>query len=123
MNPGAADEIASDTGGKSYYGSDGLKQALADANGSGSHYYTLSYSPSDKGALGRYRRIAVKLRKGHFTLAYRRGYFEEGGIGSPRTARPRLRPIPYSGCYDEVCRMPRRLSSICESFAQLRGSR
>ena len=78
VNPGAADEIASDTGGKSYYGSDGLKQALADANGSGSHYYTLSYSPSDKGALGRYRRIAVKLRKGHFTLAYRRGYFEEG---------------------------------------------
>ena len=77
VNTGAADEIASDTGGKAFYNDNGLKGALADAIANGSHYYSLSYAPTDKRMLGRYRRIEVKLREGHYKLAYRRGYFEE----------------------------------------------
>lgn len=46
----------------------------------GSYYYSLSYAPTDKAMLGRYRRIEVKLRGGHYKLAYRRGYFEEGKV-------------------------------------------
>jgi VWFA-related protein len=77
VNTGAADEIASDTGGKAFYNNNGLKEPLADAVQRGSYYYSLSYSPTDKRMLGRYRRIEVKLRERHYTLAYRRGYFEE----------------------------------------------
>lgn len=78
VNTGAADEIASDTGGKAFYNNNGLKEALADAIKNGSQYYSLSYSPIDKRMVGRYRRIEVKLREGRYKLAYRRGYFEEG---------------------------------------------
>jgi len=78
VNTGAADEIASDTGGKAFYNNNGLKEPLADAVQSGSYYYSLAYSPTDNKMLGRYRRIEVKLRERHYTLAYRRGYFEEG---------------------------------------------
>ena len=77
VNTGAQEEIASNTGGKAFY-DNGLKEALAEAVQQGSYYYSLSYSPTDKKMLGRYRRIKVQLRAEHYKLAYRRGYFEEG---------------------------------------------
>lgn len=83
-NSAAQDEIASTTGGRAFY-DNGLKEALANAVKTGSYYYSLSYSPTDKTTLGRYRRIEVKLRGGHYKLAYRRGYFEEGKVPSQST--------------------------------------
>ena len=75
-NQDAADNLAKNTGGKSFFNTNGLKEALAEAVHEGSYYYRLFYSPTDKRMLGRYRNIEVKV-KGHHTLAYRRGYFEE----------------------------------------------
>ncbi len=77
FNTEAADEIASNTGGKAFYNTNGLKEALAETIALGSHYYSLSYSPNDKKMLGRYRHIQVRMSEGHYILAYRRGYFEE----------------------------------------------
>src|SRR5579872_2354211 len=73
----AMDDIATNTGGQAFYNTNGLKEAVAEAVQKGSYYYRISYSPTDKTAAGRYRRIDVKLRKARYTLAYRRGYYED----------------------------------------------
>ena len=78
-NQATMDEIAKDTGGEAFYNTNGLKDALAQIVSNGSHYYTISYSPADKKMDGSYRPITVKLTDGHYRLAYRRGYFAEGG--------------------------------------------
>lgn len=77
------DELAKDTGGKAFYNTNGLNDALASAVRDGSHYYTLTYTPTNKTMDGRYRHIQVKLKQGKYKLAYRRGYNAE----SPETAK------------------------------------
>lgn len=76
-NQATMDEIAKDTGGEAYYNTNGLKDTLAHVISNGAHYYTISYTPADKRMDGGYRPIKVKLREGHYKLAYRRGYFAE----------------------------------------------
>ncbi len=83
----AMEELANDTGGKAFYNTSGLKDALAHASDSGSHFYGLAYIPSDKHMDGKYRTIHVKVPKDEYKLAYRRGYYAEG----PGTA-PELDP-------------------------------
>lgn len=103
INAATEDEIASDTGGQAFY-DNGLKEALAEAVKKGSYYYSLSYSPTDKKMLGRYRRIEVKLRERHYKLAYRRGYFEEDKGQShspqPQTVADPLQPLMRPGLPD-----------------------
>jgi VWFA-related protein len=54
-NQATIDEVAKDTGGEAFYNTNGLKDALAHVISNGAHYYTISYSPSDKRIDGRYR--------------------------------------------------------------------
>ena len=68
------EELARDTGGKAFYNTNGLDEALAQAIHDGSRYYTLDYTPTNKEMNGKYRRIHVTLKHGHFKLAYRLGY-------------------------------------------------
>jgi VWFA-related protein len=79
------DEIAENTGGKAFYNTNGLKDALAQAINEGAHYYTLVYPPSNKKLDGRYRRIEVKLPDGKYKLAYRRGYYSDSPQNSKGT--------------------------------------
>ena len=65
--------LAEDSGGKAFYDTNGLKEALARAIEYGSHYYTLAYMPTDKRMDGKYRRIQLKLSGGDYKVAYRRG--------------------------------------------------
>lgn len=76
-NEDSMDEIAKDTGGKAFYNTNGLKDAMAHVISNGTHYYTISYSPTDKSLDGKYRPITVKLRDAKYKLAYRRGYFSD----------------------------------------------
>lgn len=76
-NQATMDEVAHDTGGEAFYNTNGLKDALAHVIDNGTHYYAISYSPTDKRLDGGYRPISVKLRDGHYKLAYRRGYFAD----------------------------------------------
>jgi VWFA-related protein len=69
------DELATDTGGKAFYNTNGLDDALNHVLRHGTHYYTLSYSPPNKNMDGRLRHIEVKLSGGSYNLAYRRGYY------------------------------------------------
>ena len=69
--------LARNTGGKPFYNTNDLGKAMSDAINSGSHYYTLTYSPTNKKTDGKYRRIELKAVNSGYKLAYRRGYYAE----------------------------------------------
>jgi len=48
---------------------------MTEAINSGSHYYTLTYTPTNTKKNGKYRRIELKASDGNYKLAYRRGYY------------------------------------------------
>ncbi len=73
--------MASDTGGHAFYNTNGLAQAVAKAIESGSNYYTLTYTPSNRKWNGGYRTIRVTLTGEYanrdLKLAYRQGYYAD----------------------------------------------
>jgi hypothetical protein len=75
------DRMAEATGGRAFYNTNGLAQAVALALGSGANYYTLTYNPTNQRWDGNYRSIKIALA-GQFAnpnlnlkLTYRRGYY------------------------------------------------
>jgi VWFA-related protein len=97
-NFAAMSALASETGGEVIAGTNDMSKALARAMQNGSHYYTLSYTPTNKNFDGKFRRIEVKLAEGRYTLAYRRGYYAFDSVvaKAPRVADP-LRPLLQRG--------------------------
>ncbi len=96
----AMEELAKDTGGQALYNANSLSDAMAHVINSGSHYYSLAYSPSNKKMDGRYRAIQVKLLRGEYKLAYRRGYYAERTTSQPNVdhstpANPLLRLMAF----------------------------
>lgn len=73
----AMEELAKDTGGQAFYNTNGLGSTVTRVINNGTHYYSLTYSPSKKTMDGKFRRIQVKLVSGKHTLAYRRGYYAD----------------------------------------------
>ncbi|MHB8501664.1 MAG: VWA domain-containing protein [Candidatus Acidiferrales bacterium] len=73
----AMETIAEETGGRAFYSTNALSDAVKDAVGNGSHYYTLAYSPANYKNDGKFRRIRVSLADDNYTLSYRRGYFAD----------------------------------------------
>lgn len=71
------DELAEGSGGRAFYDTNGLTQAIAAAVEHGANYYTLSYSPTNKKYDGGLRRIHVKLARRGYSLSYRRSYFAD----------------------------------------------
>ncbi|WP_182275507.1 VWA domain-containing protein [Granulicella sp. 5B5] len=69
------DEIAARTGGKAFYNTNGLKQAVAEVIDSSANYYTLAYTPSNKNWDGKHRTIKIELSRSGLQLEYRHGYF------------------------------------------------
>ncbi|HWF91673.1 MAG TPA: VWA domain-containing protein [Terriglobales bacterium] len=70
-------KLAQDTGGQAFFNTNGLASAVSNAINDGSHYYTVTYTPTNKTMDGKFRRIQVKLAKGDYKLSYRRGYYAE----------------------------------------------
>lgn len=70
-------ELAQDTGGRAFYDTNGIKEALASAIENGENYYTLAYVPDDVKFDGKFRKIQVKLPEQNHQLAYRQGYFAD----------------------------------------------
>jgi VWFA-related protein len=69
------DEVAEATGGKAFYNTNGLKDAIAEVVASGSDFYTVSYTPTDKNWNGAFRKIKVQLNANlDVHLEYRSGY-------------------------------------------------
>ena len=71
----AMTDIARETGGQAFYGSNDLKAALSRSMEDGSNYYTIAYSPQNHDWNGKYRKIEVKCTQGSTKLTYRRGYY------------------------------------------------
>ena len=70
-------EIADNTGGKAFFDTNGLKDAVEKAVSDGSNYYTLAYTPPDPKLDGSYRRIEVKVDRPDLRLSYRKTYFAD----------------------------------------------
>jgi VWFA-related protein len=89
----AMEEIAKDTGGQAFY-TNGLSEALAQVADNGSYYYTLSYTPANLADDGRFRKIQVKLDRGNYKLAYRRGYFAvDAKAEREASSQPHIDPL------------------------------
>jgi len=81
----AMEELAKDTGGQAFYNTNGLAAAMARVVDNSARYYTLTYTPTNKNADGRYRSIHVQVHDGKYRLAHRSGYYAEDARiqGSP----------------------------------------
>ena len=82
-NHAGMDQIAKYTGGKAFYGTNDLNDALARATDDGSHFYTLTYSSTNASRDGAFRRIQVKLATSGYQLAYRQGYYADNAKSAP----------------------------------------
>jgi VWFA-related protein len=69
------DAIAEATGGKAYYNTNGLKQAIASIVNTGSSYYALAYSTTNKKWNGQFRHIKLAVDRPGVRVQYRQGYY------------------------------------------------
>ena len=69
------DQVAEVTGGKAFYNTNGIEQAIEMAAEQASKYYTLSYVPQIEKYDGKFRKLKVLLARKGLHLAYRRGYY------------------------------------------------
>ncbi len=71
------EDIAHETGGKAFYGTNDLAHAMEESLVDGASYYSLAYDPADPHQKwdGTYRKIHVDLARKGYSLNYRRGYF------------------------------------------------
>jgi VWFA-related protein len=88
------EKLAEDTGGKAFYNTNDLDGAMEHAIEDGSHYYTISYTPTNNKMDGNYRKVEVKLTTGKYKLAYRRGYnAADAPATAPKAEGDPLRPL------------------------------
>jgi VWFA-related protein len=71
----AMGDMAHETGGKSFSGSNDLKAAMTESLMQGQNYYTLAYVPDNRDWNGLYRKIEIKSSQPGAKLISRRGYY------------------------------------------------
>jgi VWFA-related protein len=71
------DAVADSTGGRAFYNTNGLQEAMNVAVRQGSEYYTLTYAPSNSKADGAERKIKVVVKDPNYQLFYRRRYLAD----------------------------------------------
>ena len=76
-------EIAEQTGGEAFLGTNDLRRAMERSIDDGSTYYTLAYTPDKIDPQSAFHRIEVKTDQPGTKLSYRRGYYS-----SPQKAAP-----------------------------------
>jgi hypothetical protein len=69
------DAMAEATGGKAYYDTNGLKQAIGAIVNNGSNYYSLAYATTNKAWNGQFRHIKVSVDRPGALVQYRHGYY------------------------------------------------
>jgi VWFA-related protein len=84
---GTALRMAESTGGKAFFNTNNLTEAVLKATEAGSNYYTLAYSPSNQDWKGEFRKIQIKLGAGGLKAAYRRGYFADDPIAAATSGK------------------------------------
>jgi VWFA-related protein len=72
---GTMQEMADRTGGRAFYNTNGIDQAIRKSIEDGSTYYTLAYYPENKNWNGKFRKIQVKVGRPGVKLRHRMGYY------------------------------------------------
>jgi len=85
------EKLAEDTGGRAFFDTNGLKQAIDTAVNDGNNYYSLSYVPAEHDFDKRFHQITVTV-DGPYKLSYRRGYYSDGPTGIQASLPEGLRP-------------------------------
>ncbi len=98
--------LARSTGGEAYHGANTLNEVLDHVIKVGTHYYTLTYSPTNRNMDGRLRKIQVNVEGGKYRLSYRRGYYAtDSFLTSTSKQKPGsdpLRPLMDHGTPDST---------------------
>lgn len=68
-------QVAEQTGGEAFLGTNDLKHAMQRSMDDGATYYTLAYTPDKVDPQTAYHRIEVKTDRPDVKLSYRRGYY------------------------------------------------
>jgi hypothetical protein len=71
------DDTAEGTGGKAFYDTNDLAGAVQKSLSLGSHYYTITYTPTNENWNGYYRGIEVKVDQPDVQLYFRHGYYAD----------------------------------------------
>ncbi|HEX4067445.1 MAG TPA: VWA domain-containing protein [Acidobacteriaceae bacterium] len=87
------DQLATGTGGKAFYNTNGVGHALEEAMENGANYYTLGYAPDNRNYNGAFRKIEIRLKEGHGTLQYRQGYYGDDPAQAGKLMPGRLSPL------------------------------
>jgi len=99
-------ELAKNTGGQYFIHTNGFNDVLDHVVKTGTYYYTLTYSPTNRNMDGRLRHITIKLTGGKYELAYRRGYYATDDFLSPVAKTEHkgdpLRPLMDHGTPDST---------------------
>ena len=73
----AANDLADQTGGEAFVGTNDFEGALRHGMLDGSNYYTFAYRPTNEKWNGQFRKIHIELVGKSGSLNYRRGYFAD----------------------------------------------
>jgi VWFA-related protein len=92
-NRNSLEQLAKETGGEAIYDTNGLASALAKTVNDGSHYYSLTYKPTETKTDGGFRQIRIKLKEGNYKLSYRRGYYADDSKASVPVQREQPDPL------------------------------
>jgi len=84
--------LAADTGGFSLSDTNDLAGGLARIARESRSYYLLGYTPANKAADGRFRKIEVKVAREGVVVRARRGYFAPGGAAKGGDAKKGAKP-------------------------------
>lgn len=79
------DLVASETGGRAFYGANGLDKQLREIVDEGRVSYLLGYYPGDSAWDGKYHHVEVKLKRPGLSVLCRKGYF---AADEPLTKNP-----------------------------------
>ena len=91
------DQAAMDTGGKAFRPGNGLAETFAEVVDSGSHYYTLRYTPTNQALDGALRALKIETKQAGTVLEYRHGYYcSSDGWVVKKPARPEQQ-LPLAG--------------------------
>jgi VWFA-related protein len=87
------DQIANETGGKAFYNTNAVGEAVVKSITDGANYYTIGYVPANKNYNGVYRKIDVEMPEGHPELEYRHGYYADDPSQTAKLMPGRLTPL------------------------------
>jgi VWFA-related protein len=108
--------LASDTGGFSVKNTNDLADGLARIGREARRYYLLGYTPTNRRADGRFRRIRVSVAREGVTVRARRGYFAPGGEGDAVSRTERRDEAMLEALYAPLDRDEVPLRAIADVF-------